>query len=151
MVGLITDNGGAVIAVHRTFLDQDGRKAAVDRVKMALGPVGGRAVNLGPPSDAIVVAEGIESALGASTAFGRPALAALSTSGLRGLRLRPSIADVIIALDWDTPDRTGVGPGLRAALSLKASIETAAALEGRNVRVSLRPPPMGRRDYADLG
>jgi hypothetical protein len=52
----------SITAVHRIALNPDGTK--LDR-KM-LGPVGGAAVKLGPVSDALAVAEGVETALAAN-------------------------------------------------------------------------------------
>jgi putative DNA primase/helicase len=89
MVALVTRGvDGAPIAIHRTFLDRNGEgKAPVDPQKMMLGPCRGGAVRLADPGDVLMIGEGIETCLAAMLATGRPAWAALSTSGLRTLDL----------------------------------------------------------------
>lgn len=61
MVAAVQDPDGAIGAIHRTFLADDGRsKAAIDRAKRMFGPVWGGAVRLGPAAEHMLVAEGIE-------------------------------------------------------------------------------------------
>ena len=101
--------GCDLAAVHRTYLRPDGRgKAEVDPPKAMLGAVNGGAVRLCAGPGPLVVAEGIETAL--SLACGLlhgPATiwAALSTSGIRGLRLPAQLGALVIASDGDEPGR----------------------------------------------
>lgn len=101
--------GGGGFAVHRTYLRADGcGKAALTPVKAMLGGVTGGAVRLTEARGSLVVAEGIETAL--SLACGLlpvPATiwAALSTSGLRGLRLPTEPGRLTIASDGDVAGR----------------------------------------------
>jgi hypothetical protein len=124
-------------AVHRTFLDADGSgKATVDTPRMTLGPCRRGAVRLAEATQQLMVAEGIETALSAMQATGRPAWAALSTGGMRVLDLPHHVKDVIILADPDPP-------GEEAA-------QFAAARwvrEGRRVRIAR--PPKGQ-DFNDL-
>ncbi len=140
LVALI--EGGDAFAVHRTYLRPDGTgKAAVDPAKAMLGAVAGGAVRLTEAQGPLVVAEGIETALSlASGLLGRPATiwAALSTSGLRGLRLPPSPGRLTIATDSDDG-----GAGHAAGRDLA---ERAHAL---GWAVSLLPAPDGR-DWNDI-
>jgi putative DNA primase/helicase len=103
MVALVTDGVDDVpIGIHRTFLASNGSgKAPVEPQKMMLGPCRGGAVCLGAVEDVLLVGEGIETCLSAMQATGRPAWAALSTSGLKNLHLPDTIIDVIIAADGD--------------------------------------------------
>ncbi len=96
-------------AVHRTYLRADGSgKADIDPVKVILGAVAGGAVRLAGGHSRLVVAEGLESGLsllcglldGPATVW-----AALSTSGLRGLRLPLKPGRLTIATDGDGPGR----------------------------------------------
>ncbi len=105
MVALVVHGEtGEALAVHRTFLAHNGHgKAPVDPPKMMLGPCRGGAVRLGEPSDALMIGEGIETCLAAMQATGKPAWAALSTSGLRSLDLPRAIAKVIVLADGDAP------------------------------------------------
>lgn len=99
--------GGDGFAVHRTYLRPDGSgKAPIEPAKAMLGAAGGGAVRLAPGSN-LIVGEGIESTLAALTLHDGPAgaWAALSTSGLRGLRLPDQPGRLTIATDGDEPGR----------------------------------------------
>ena len=107
MVAAVQGSGAA--AAHRTYLRADGAgKADLDPPKAMLGIVSGGAVRLTDGPGPLVVAEGIETALSlASGLLQRPATvwAALSTSGIRGLRLPTDPGRLTIAPDGDGPGR----------------------------------------------
>ena len=138
MVALVVHGEtGEALAVHRSFLARDGQgKAPVDPPKMMLGPCRGGVVRLGEPGDVLLVGEGIETCLAAMQATGKPAWAALSTSGLRALDLPRAIAKVIVLADGDEP-------GEAAAQHCARRWQR----EGRNVRIAR--PPSGM-DFNDL-
>jgi putative DNA primase/helicase len=138
MVALVTRGvDDAPIAIHRTFLARDGAgKAPVEPQKMMLGPCRGGAVRLAEPVDVLLVGEGIESSLAAMQATGRPAWAALSTSGLRSLDLPADVRDVIVLADGDDP---GEEAAQDCAWRWKC--------EGRRVRIAR--PPQGM-DFNDM-
>ncbi len=128
---------GSPIAIHRTFLARDGHgKAPVDPTKMMLGPCRGGVVRLGETGDVLMVGEGIETCLAAMQATGKPAWAALSTSGLRSLDLPRAIVEVIVLADGDEP-------GEAAAQHCARRWQR----EGRNVRIARAPSGM---DFNDL-
>ncbi|MCC7462397.1 MAG: ATPase, partial [Gammaproteobacteria bacterium] len=95
MLGLVRDGAGDVIALHRTYLQEDGesvRKADIAKPRMMLGRTGGGAVRLAPIGvDGVLgLCEGIETGLAVMTAcHGLPVWAALSTSGLEQALLVP--------------------------------------------------------------
>lgn len=101
--------GGHGFAVHRTWLCCDGRgKAPIEPAKAMLGAVAGGAVRLFSGPGRLVVAEGLETALslGCGLLSGPATIwAALSTSGLRRLRLPDQPERLSIAVDGDTPGR----------------------------------------------
>ena len=140
MVALV--EGCALPAVHRTYLRPDGSgKAAVEPAKAMLGGVQGGAVRLAEAQGRLVVAEGIETALSLACGLLPGAMtlwAALSTSGLRGLRLPPKPGELTIATDSDDD---GAGRSAGHALA-----ERAHAL---GWKVSLLPAPDGR-DWNDI-
>ncbi|MER8809566.1 DUF7146 domain-containing protein [Mesorhizobium australicum] len=138
MVALVTHGAtGLPIAVHRTFLARDGGgKAPVDPPKMMLGSCRGGVVRLDEPADVLMVGEGIETCLAAMQASGKPAWAALSTSGLRSLGLPRDVRDVIVLADGDEP---GEAAAQDCARRWKR--------EGRRVRIAR--PPQGM-DFNDL-
>lgn len=128
---------GNPIGIHRTFLARGGNgKAPIKPAKMMLGPCRGGAVRLGPTGDVLMVGEGIETCLAAMQASGRPAWAALSTSGLRALDLPRGVRDVIVLADGDN---AGEAAARDCAWRWKC--------EGRRVRVAR--PPQGM-DFNDL-
>jgi hypothetical protein len=138
MIALVTRGfDDAPLAIHRTFLAQDGAgKAPVDPQKMMLGPCRGGVVRLADPGDVLMIGEGIETCLAAMQATGRPAWAALSTSGLRALDLPTLVRDVIVLADGDDP---GEAAARDCARRWKR--------EGRRVRIAR--PPRGM-DFNDM-
>jgi hypothetical protein len=130
MVALVTrGSDDTPLAIHRTFLARDGGgKAPVEPQRMMFGPCRGGAVRLASIGDVLMVGEGIETCLAAMQATGKPAWAALSTSGLRSLELPPEVRDIVVLADGDLP---GEAAARAAALRWKS--------EGRRVRIA-RPP-----------
>lgn len=130
----------SVVAVHRTFLKEDGTdKAAIMSPKCMLGPVKGGAVRLGTAEPLMAVCEGIESALSFLQSTSIPVWACLSTTGLRGVALPdlPQAAEVVIGADNDPP-------GLAAADDAAAMWSNA----GRVVRIA--KPPIAGQDFNDM-
>lgn len=102
--------GGEGFAVHRTYLRADGTGKAgmAGGDKLMLGATAGGAVRLSGGASRLAVAEGIESALSLLCGLlAGPAmvLAALSTSGMRSLRLPCDPGQLVIAGDGDRPGR----------------------------------------------
>ncbi len=132
--------GGERFAVHRTYLRSDGcGKAQVEPAKAMLGAVAGGAVRLREGHEALAIAEGLETALSLSSGLLRGSLtiwAALSTSGMVGLRLPRRPGKLIIATDGDAP-----GQAARHELAERASALGWA--------VSQFPAPAGR-DWNDV-
>jgi hypothetical protein len=127
-----------ISGVHRIFLVPPGRKAALNSPKLSLGPTGGGGVILGEIGEAIIIAEGIESALSASRAFGLPAVATLGTGNLSRLTIPQRVRRVVIA-----PDRDQGRVGERAANALATRLWA----EGRVVEIA--DPPDGCGDWND--
>ena len=138
MVGAVQGAGSP--AVHRTYLRPDGSgKADIEPPKAMLGAVTGGAVRLADGLGPLVVTEGIETALSlVSGLLHAPATvwAALSTSGIRGLKLPQQPARLTIAPDGDEPGREAAN----------ALAERAHAL---GWQVSLLPAPHGQ-DWNDI-
>ncbi|MCK0099841.1 toprim domain-containing protein [Qipengyuania sp. S6317L1] len=108
MVALV--EGGDGFAVHRSYLRADGSGKAgfAGGDKLMLGATAGGAVRLSKGGSRLVVAEGIESALSLLCGLmAEPVTgwAALSTSGMRSLRLPAKPSRLVIAGDGDRPGR----------------------------------------------
>lgn len=130
-------------AVHRTYLRADGggKAGMEDGDKLMLGGTQGGAVRLASGPGALLIGEGIESTLSAFILHGDPtasAWAALSTSGMRGLRL-PRVgsgrASLIVAVDGEKAGRD-------------AGRELAERAAGLGWQVSIADPGDGR-DFND--
>ncbi len=130
MVALVTDGKSNVpLGIHRTYLARDGiGKAPVEPQKLMLGPCRGGAVRLAPVAPLLMVGEGIETCLGAMQISGKPAWAALSTSGLRALELPAEVREVIILADGD---QAGEAAAMKAGHRWKN--------EGLKVRIARAP------------
>lgn len=139
MLAAVRDVGGAVRAVHRTWLRGDGNgKADVEPAKKTLGNPMGCAVCLAPADAALVVAEGIETAVAAGLLFDLPAWACISAGGLEAVVLPASVRRVLIAADNDAS-----GTGQHAAQTLAQRLSA----EGRRVRIAT-PDRIG--DFNDV-
>lgn len=127
------------VAVHRTYLVEPGGKAGVTPNKAMLGPVAGGAVRLSGGAGPLVVAEGIETALSLADALvdlSPRVWAALSTSGVAGLRLPNAPGEIAIAPDGDAAGR-------------KAAETLAARAHAEGWRVRILPPPGDNLDWND--
>jgi putative DNA primase/helicase len=125
MVATLTGPDGRTVALHRTYLTDDGYKADVPIVKkltQAAGPLGGASIRLASPSGgSIGVAEGLESALAASLASGVPTVAAYCANALAGFQWPSGVQRLVIFADAD-----------------KAGREAADTLRARALRAWLR-------------
>lgn len=141
MIGLVEGGGG--VAIHRTYLTDDGAKASVEPAKMMMGATAGGAVRLldGDP-ETLVIGEGIESTISISLVADDARLASattwatLSAAGMRGLRLPAIPASLVIGADGDDAGRAAAH-----ALAERAS--------GCGWKVTILAPPEGA-DFNDL-
>ena len=139
MIALVTDAAGNPLAVHRTYLAPDGRKADVDPVKASLGPIWGGAIRLSAhdPEKPLIIGEGIETAASAGILFGWPAWSAVSCGNMgKGLVLPREVRRVCIAADPGEPGRKAARD---AWFRWKA--------EGRDVTIAT---PTGDGDFNDV-
>ncbi|MEM6549213.1 MAG: toprim domain-containing protein [Pseudomonadota bacterium] len=130
----------ALVGVHRTYLSIRAAKIRREPARLVLGPIRGGAVRLMEGQGALLVAEGIETALSAAALAapsGASVWAALTASGMAGLTLPLVPGDLIIA-----PDNDAVG------LAAAAALEDRARAGGWSV--TRRPPPAGFGDWNDV-
>lgn len=146
MLAIVTNVANMPVGVHRTYLSDSGTKAPVDPVKLTLGPIAGGAIRLGIESPKVILAEGIETAIGAHHVY--PDFvpwALMSTGHMESFQLPRHVDDVLIAVDNDRN-----GAGLRASKKLLARIKNFRITQKRYIRADLVHPPDGRSDFADL-
>ena len=139
MVAAVRKADGSLSAIHRTYLQADGQKAAVDPPKATLGPMWGGAIRLDALAPELVIGEGIESSASAGALLGLPAWAAYSAGNLSALVLPAEVRAVVIAADHDKN-----GEGQRAAE--RAAMRWRA--EGRHVRIAM--PDLPGIDFNDI-
>jgi hypothetical protein len=109
MLARVDDANGEFIAIHRTWLTADGRKAELAEPKWSLASTRGGAIRLAPAAPVLAIAEGIEDALTAITA-GYAAWSAVSKGGFKTVALPSEVREVLIVADHDEN-----GEGERAA------------------------------------
>jgi hypothetical protein len=134
--------GSDAYAVHRTFLKPDGSgKADVEPAKAMLGRCSGGAVRLTDAEGPLVVVEGIETALSlASDLLQVPATiwAALSTSGMKNLRLPQTPSRLTIASDGDPAGREAAHMLAERAYKLGWTVAFLHAPDGKDWNDVLR-------------
>lgn len=134
LMALFTAPDKSAVIIHRTYLDDEGRKAAVP-VPRKLWPgkvPHGGAVRLAPSAETMGIAEGIETALSAMQLFDVPVWAALSDWGLLKWQPPTTIKSVIVFGDHDASFA-----GQHAAYALAYRLKA----EGRHVEVRLPALP----------
>ncbi|MEM8760504.1 MAG: toprim domain-containing protein [Pseudomonadota bacterium] len=128
-----------MVAVHRTFLAEPGRKADAEPVKAMLGIALGAAVRLTEGGGPLLVGEGIESTLSAAAAireYAPRAWAACSANGIKKMVLPESPGQLIVAHDAE-------------AVGTNAAEDLAARADCAGWQVRLMPPPAGFNDWND--
>ncbi|WP_445658347.1 DUF7146 domain-containing protein [Achromobacter sp. NCFB-sbj8-Ac1-l] len=148
MLAAVARPTGEVVAVHRTYLTWDGRKADVPTVKKLTGtsgPMSGAAIRLGRPQTrpdgrpGLAVAEGIETALAVMAMHGIGCWAAVSAHGLQSFEWPGEVQNLYVMGDNDASN-TGQDAAQRLAMH--------AAGKGLTARVYI-PERVGQ-DWADV-
>ncbi len=149
MVAAIQNVQGDIVAVHRTYLTHTGEKLNLAKygyedapVKKVLGKeINGAAIRLQEPSDTLIVAEGIETALAAHILSGLPAWAAVSAGGLERIEIPAGVEHVIIAVDNDAA-------GEKASKALAGRLQRLGKRVTMSYASKIGAPEKG--DFADL-
>jgi len=117
MVAPLIGPDGRMLALHRTYLSRDGRKADLPTVKKltgTAGPLTGACIPLFKPRAGVLgIAEGIETALAAWCASAVPVVAAYSAGALAAWRWPQGLQRIVVFADFDKA-------GQEAADSLRA-------------------------------
>lgn len=138
LICAITGPSGDLVGIQRTYLTDDGGKAAFEKVKLSLGRVRGGAIHLGPPSDTLIVTEGLEDGLTLMQALTRSVWVAAGTSMLPAMMFPKTVREIVIGADGDAPGE---------AAARKAAAAFAAI--GQAVRI-MRPTPPYKDFNAEL-
>ena len=105
MLAKITNSKNRTVALHRTYFDLEPREKKITKT---VGPMSGGAIRLFKlEGEALIIAEGIETALAARELYKRsgngtlPAWATVSANGMRNMAFPKQIKKVIIMADND--------------------------------------------------
>lgn len=134
MVAAMVNPAGELVALHRTWITTDGRKAAVPgpvkKLTSASGTVAGGCVPLYAMKDGVLgIAEGIETAMAARQASGLPTVAAYSAGALAAWQWPRGLRRLVIFADND-PAGAEAADKLRArALGARISVDVLAPSE----------------------
>lgn len=141
MVAMVSGPDGKPATLHRTYLTEDGHKAAVEVPRRLMpGTIPeGAAIRLFDEGPVLGIAEGIETALAAASLFGVPTWAAVS-SGMLARWIPPDTAREIVVFG----DRDPKFGGQAAAYALAHRL----ALRGLKVRVEI--PARFGADWNDV-
>jgi DNA primase len=134
LIAAICNPAGAVIGIQRTYLTEEGGKAAFEKVKLSLGRVRGGSIQLAPASASLVVTEGLEDGLTLAQEIDRPVWIAAGTTFLPSIVFPDVVSSIVIGADND-------GAGETAARKAAASY----AAGGR--AVSIMRPSASFKDF----
>lgn len=141
MVAPLLAPDGRIVALHRTYLQSDGRKADIPSARKltgASGPLTGACIPLFKPhAGAIGIAEGIETALAAWCASSLPTVAAYSAGNLAAWQWPGSVRRLVIFSDHD-----------KAGTEATDKLQQRARAAGLHCTV-MRPTTEGE-DWADV-
>ena len=147
MIAQIVAPDGTAANVHRTWLTDEGHKAAFTpcRKVMAGSIPEGSAIRLGVAGPVLGIAEGIETAMAASQRFNVPVWAVISAGGMQKFRPPAGVERLVIFGDHD---RSFVGQA--AAFGAARDITNQALRDGRTIEVQVKIPPTTGTDWADV-
>jgi len=122
MIAAVTDNGGSLVAVHRTWLTPSGSKAPVASPRRAMGQLLGHGVRFGRAAPAMAAGAGIETILTLRELLPHlPMIAGLSAAHLAAIEFPDPLRRLYVAFDND--------PAGKAALAALSERAVAAAIE----------------------
>jgi phage/plasmid primase-like uncharacterized protein len=140
MVAPLVTADDRLVALHRTYLTRDGRKADVPTVKKltsAAAPLAGAAIPLHKTAPVIGISEGIESALSAAALSGVPTVAAYCADNLRAWRWPAGVRRIVIFSDHD-----------KAGQAAAEALRTRVAATG--LRCTVTAPSTPGEDWNDV-
>ncbi len=127
MVAPLVAPDGRMVALHRTYLTREGRKAEVPTVKKltgAAGPLTGACIPLHKPARGCIgIAEGIETALAAWCASAVPTVAAYCAGNLAAWHFAAGAQRLVVFADADKAGRAAANTLRARALAARLQCE----------------------------
>lgn len=94
---------GPLVALHRIYLDEQGKKAKVAAPKMALARIFGAGIWLGIPGNQLAIVEGPENALTARCTYGLPfVVSTVSGANYSALSIPNYVTELVLIPDEDS-------------------------------------------------
>jgi putative DNA primase/helicase len=123
MVAKVTGYDNRPVAIHRTYITMDGKKASVEPNKKLMASMpDGSAVRLGPFTDTIGIAEGIETAITCAVCFGVPTWAAVNATMMAKWK-PPEIVEKVFIFGDNDRSFTGQVAAYRLAWNLEREFQ----------------------------
>ena len=133
------------VTLHRTYLRDGGKLAALDAKKVLSAGINGAAVRLFDATEELAISEGIETGIALHLATGKPVWAGLNAGNLEKLWLPDTVRKVCIYADNDAD---GDFAGQAFAFALARQLKREENSGRRQVRVFL--PRHAGTDWADV-
>ncbi|MEO6215193.1 MAG: toprim domain-containing protein [Sphingomonas sp.] len=132
MIAAVTDLGGAITGVHRTWLDRMApQKASVSYPRRAMGNLLGNGVRFGTAGPIMAAGEGIETMLSLLEVMpALPLIAALSSAHLAAIRFPPQLRRLYVARDDDPAGDAAIATLVERSESLGVEIVPLSAMLG---------------------
>lgn len=147
MLALLQHPDGKPATIHRTYLQEGGQKADVEKTKKLMESpckIKGSAIRLYEPTTKLALAEGIETAIAVHLMTGMPVWACTSAPLMKSVVIPETVKEVFIFADNDPADEKGHRAGIEAANVLKERL----IIEGKKVQVIL--PKVEGEDFLDV-
>lgn len=130
LIAIVTDPAGALVGLQRTYLTEDGRKAATKatdtdrkpKVKYSLGNVIGGSIQLGPPAASMIVTEGLEDGLTLAQALGRSVWVAAGTSMMPQMAFGDVTKAIVIGADGDVAGKVAADKAAEAFCAARLAV-----------------------------
>ena len=160
MVAVVQAPDSRGINIHRTYLTEDGKKAAIPdpdgpgtllaskklMPSAVAGESKGAAIRLHAPRDRVMaVGEGIETMLAVHSSTGLPAWSCISAHGLATVEIPMDVRELTICADHDAN-----GTGYNAAQTLAQRVSSRNSKSSRRIAVKIIMPNEVGMDWADV-
>lgn len=113
LVAAVRNEQGDVVGVQRTFLQPDGRKLDVDKPKLSLGSIKGNFIQIGEPTEEMMICEGLEDGLTLSASYSNGIRVAAGANMLSAIPVGPQCRRILIAADNDLAGQTAARSAAR--------------------------------------
>lgn len=146
MLACIQSADGHAVTLHRTYLHNGSKLAAIDAKKVLSAGINGATVRLFEATTELAISEGIETGIAVHLATGKPVWAGLNAGNLESLWLPDSVRHVCIYADNDAD---GDFAGQAFAFALARRLKREEKKNGpRQVQVFV--PKHAGSDWADI-